>query len=502
MRDGKIPLPCNVRVTPAVPSIRPASGSITPASRRSTVVLPEPFGPTSAVILPGSTSSDTSRAAVTSPKRFCSPAAVSDACACGARALSPGPGWRPASLGAGSPPSRATRRRAAAARREERVRPRRGDALERSDRVCGERKQAEHEHPERCAECGERPADQDDDEEPEGEVRAEARGVGDRGEVDRKRPRDPRDRACRCDRLRASRATGRPSARAAGSRSRAAASTRPNGERARAVNASAASAVRASAAAEPPPRCRSVRVDDKALRHPDEPGKRLQAEGDRPCDDPRGGGEDDSWQPGEREADQPAGERAGDAAADDRRRERHAVLQQSRANDRADRNQPALREQRQPRDADHESKADRGRREVEAACQVGRARRAEHERCDRGERERRDGSGGTWAPRGADVAGGPGEGIERRHSTAARVVRACQATIPSPPAAGARRGRRYRSRAPLQCADVTAAWSSPSAIPAASARRGSKRTTTARGEPVKAVERGRYTMRDAQRLRL
>ena len=273
------------------------------------------------------------------------------------------------------------------------MRPRRGDALERSDRVRGQREQTEHEHPERCAECGERPADQDDDEEPEGEVRTEARGVGDRGEVDRKRPRDARDRACRCDRLRAE-----PRDREAERTRRRLPLTR-RGEREAERGAREGREREGGERGEGQRELvmlvggRSVRVDDKALRPPDEPGKGLQPEGERPRDDPRGGREDDPSQPGEREPDQPAGEPTGDPAADDRRRERHAVLQQPRANDCADRNQPALREQRQSCDADHEGKADRGRREVEAACQVGRARRAEHERCERGERERRDGSG-------------------------------------------------------------------------------------------------------------
>ena len=207
------------------------------------------------------------------------------------------------------------------------------------------------------------------------------------------RPRDARDRACRCDRLRAE-----PRDREAERTRRRLPLTR-RGEREAERGAREGREREGGERGEGQRELvmlvggRSVRVDDKALRPPDEPGKGLQPEGERPRDDPRGGREDDPSQPGEREPDQPAGEPTGDPAADDRRRERHAVLQQPRANDCADRNQPALREQRQSCDADHEGKADRGRREVEAACQVGRARRAEHERCERGERERRDGSG-------------------------------------------------------------------------------------------------------------
>src|SRR5258707_1108946 len=90
---GKTAVDCNVRATaPAGASTLPVSGTIVPASIRSTVVLPEPFGPTSAVIRPGSRVSVTSSAAVTLSNDL--PRAVASSGASGAR-RGPTPGARP-----------------------------------------------------------------------------------------------------------------------------------------------------------------------------------------------------------------------------------------------------------------------------------------------------------------------------------------------------------------------------------------------------------------------
>ena len=51
----------------------PASGVIVPPSRLNTVVLPEPFGPISAVIEPSWTENDAPSTARSPPKRFSSP---------------------------------------------------------------------------------------------------------------------------------------------------------------------------------------------------------------------------------------------------------------------------------------------------------------------------------------------------------------------------------------------------------------------------------------------
>ncbi len=54
-------------------SIVPASGASRPAIVRSSVVLPDPLGPSSAQIVPGATSKSTSRSTSWSPKRLLTP---------------------------------------------------------------------------------------------------------------------------------------------------------------------------------------------------------------------------------------------------------------------------------------------------------------------------------------------------------------------------------------------------------------------------------------------
>ncbi len=55
-----------VRASPSK-TTEPCWGLRAPASARSKVVLPAPFGPSAATISPGATSSDTSRTATTAP---------------------------------------------------------------------------------------------------------------------------------------------------------------------------------------------------------------------------------------------------------------------------------------------------------------------------------------------------------------------------------------------------------------------------------------------------
>jgi hypothetical protein len=57
----------------------------------------------------------------------------------------------------------------------------------------------------------------------------------------------------------------------------------------------------------------------------------------------------------------------------------------------ADGDEGALRERREPRDADGEGEADRGTGEVEPVGEVGSARLANEERGECGDQERRDG---------------------------------------------------------------------------------------------------------------
>ena len=84
----------------AAPSIVPASGAIAPASRRRTVVLPEPFGPTSAVIEPGVDGErDVRRRRVIGPKRFVRPGARRGRPRAGAVAAACPPPRRPARAG-------------------------------------------------------------------------------------------------------------------------------------------------------------------------------------------------------------------------------------------------------------------------------------------------------------------------------------------------------------------------------------------------------------------
>ena len=66
---------------------RPASGSIAPEISRSAVVLPEPFGPTSATVSPGITSNERPSSATTPPKAFVSPSTLSAAFGPGAADL-------------------------------------------------------------------------------------------------------------------------------------------------------------------------------------------------------------------------------------------------------------------------------------------------------------------------------------------------------------------------------------------------------------------------------
>ena len=63
---------CTVLKVCSSPSIqiRPAVGSSSPAIIRSTVLLPEPLGPRSAVMLPASAVNVTSFTASNAPKRF------------------------------------------------------------------------------------------------------------------------------------------------------------------------------------------------------------------------------------------------------------------------------------------------------------------------------------------------------------------------------------------------------------------------------------------------
>src|SRR6478736_6600631 len=58
--------------------MRPASGSSTPASRRSSVDLPAPFGPTSPIRARGGTTRPTARRTTSAPYDFETPAATSE----------------------------------------------------------------------------------------------------------------------------------------------------------------------------------------------------------------------------------------------------------------------------------------------------------------------------------------------------------------------------------------------------------------------------------------
>src|SRR5215472_14322307 len=58
--------------------MRPASGSSSPASRRSSVDLPAPFGPTSPIRARGGTTRLTSSRTTSAPYDFVTPAATSE----------------------------------------------------------------------------------------------------------------------------------------------------------------------------------------------------------------------------------------------------------------------------------------------------------------------------------------------------------------------------------------------------------------------------------------
>ena len=318
-------------------------------------------------------------------------------------------------------------------RGEQRVRARRGDVLETADEVGGDGQHAEHQHPRRCAERRERAAEQHDDEETEREERPELCRVADARELHQQRTGDARDDTRRGDREHAQRAHGHAERERGGlalTRRSEAQPDRRACEREVCERGEAGQRERELVV------LRGARParHDTPLRAAEEPGDRLQAEGEEPRDDPRRSREPRRRQPREGGADERRCQAARDAARNCRDRRRRAPCEQMRRDDGSDRDEGALGERRQAGDPDRKREPNRGAREVEPVRKVRGTRLADDERSERRDGECRNRERHAWPPAGLQLVERFGE---RRHSTAACVsVRARQANSARPTASG------------------------------------------------------------------
>ena len=217
----------------------------------------------------------------------------------------------------------------------------------------------------------------------------------------------------------------------------------------------------------------------------------LGRERDEPRHDPGRGGEAGARQPREREPD----EAACQAAARRRRRRRedgrHAVREQVSADDHAPiATKAALRERRQAGDADDEREPDRGAREVEPGCEIGRARIADDERRERRQRERSDEQRRARVRHDARSSRAASPSAAAAHSTASAGPRVRQASSSRPSASGIDIAVRGRARA-AECADVIVACTRPSASPRHERAPGVEPDDRGGEQPVEPVARSR-----------
>ena len=177
---------------------RPASGGREPARSRSAVVLPEPFGPTTATTRPVGSSSDMPSSAVKPSKRLARPVASRtgvDSAAGSGGGTAPGPA-RPGAGTREQPPPQLRQQALAAEAEDDEDEHRRDHRVEACGfgALGGAHQVAHLGHEEIDAEADgraerrPRAAEQDGDEELEREERPERVQVGDAGEVDREGP--------------------------------------------------------------------------------------------------------------------------------------------------------------------------------------------------------------------------------------------------------------------------------------------------------------------------
>ena len=326
----------------------------------------------------------------------------------------------------------------------------------------------EHDHAGGRAERSERAADEDDDEQLEREVRPVLRRVADPGELDAERARQARRGARHGERRRrAAAAPGCRSAAAAASRSRAAARPRPSGERASAAKPSAGEGRQRERELVVPGR-RRPGGDDEPLGPAEEPAERLRAR-------PRRATRRSTSRPRCRLA------AAARTATPDQRRRGRTRRRRRAAPRRSSARRPgaAAPTRRRRRRRTHPARATAGRRRrrrTRARSRrprgrgrrrgrrvASRRRRAERTPRRRTPRRRRTRAGATRAARRAPRRRTPRASLTRPpRQCAARAARAAQAR--------ARTGSTSRYAGPSSalptCADVTVAWTRPSAMPA------------------------------------